>query len=509
MMSKPRTRCQPAPDRAERSSAKGEPSRPDLRPLCRMLRTHFDLVLPDKSFTPGHSTPLRFVADAITNSHQDMAAWACRSGLKTLSASVIAACEFSRTDGLEARVLSGSQAQAGTLYEYWKRWCTTALSERRPLLRRTRTEVGGGRMEIVAASQAAVRGPKVHRLFEDELDEIDPEIDRAAVGMLASSPGRPARTVYTSTWHRSGGLMGKLIDNRPANGVKLHKWNVWEVIERCPPERHDNGAGCRDCPLGKPCLAKSRERHGDPDRLLGIAAEAEGLLAIDDAIKAFSKLDIDTWRAEYECARPTARGLVYAAFDPQVHALPRAGETLTVYRAIDWGVATFVCLWLGEDKQGNVTVLDTYQAENATLGRHAAYIHGHRLSDVAATYCDPAGRNRNDQTGLSAIEAFAQAGIPCTYTLAPEAREVRNGIQLVRAALRPAAGPPTLFYVDHGGNRPFVQAMLNYRNRRVNGVYIDEPQDPQEHEHIPDALRYFYVNRRRSSAIGVVRLGMS
>ncbi len=43
----------------------------------------------------------------------------------------------------------------------------------------------------------------------------------------------------------------------------------------------------------------------------------------------------------------------------------------------------------------------------------------------------------------------------------------------------------------------------------MNGVYVDEPQDPQEHEHIPDALRYFYVNRRRSSAIGVVRLGMS
>jgi len=508
-MNEPRTPSQPDPDRAGRSNAKGKLSRLHRWAIRRALLTQFGLRLPDKPFTPGHSTPLRFVADALVNPHQDLAAWACRSGLKTLSASVIAACEFSQTDGLEARVLSGSQAQAGTLYEYWKRWCTTVLSERRPLLRRTRTELGGGRMEIVAASQAAVRGPKVHRLFEDELDEIDPEIDRAAVGMLASSPGRSARTVYTSTWHRSGGLMGKLIDNSPANGVRLHKWNVWEVIERCPSDRHGDGAGCRDCPLREPCLAKSREHHGDPDRELGIAAEAEGLFGIDDAIKAFSKLDIDTWRAEYECARPTARGLVYAAFDPQVHALPRAGDALTVYRAIDWGVATFVCLWLGEDKQGNVTVLDTYQARDATLAQHAAHIRGHRLSNVAATYCDPAGRNRNDQTGLSAIDAFAQAGIPCKYTLAPEAREVRNGIQLVRAALRPAAGPPTLFYVDHDGNRPFVQAMLNYRNRRVNGVYIDEPQDPQEHEHIPDALRYFYVNRRRGSAIGVVRLGMS
>jgi len=476
--------------------------------LGELIEIDFGLKLPDRSFTPGHSTPLRFVHDALSYPDRDVAAWACRSGLKTLSASIIAAVQFAWTDGLQARVLSGSQAQAGTLYGYWKRWCQSVLAERRPVLRRTRTELGGGCMEIVAASQAAVRGPKVHRLFEDELDEIDPEIDQAAVGMLASSPGRPARTVYTSTWHRSGGLMGRLIDASPANGVSLHKWNIWEVIENCPRERHDDGRGCESCPLREPCVGKARRKH--PDRKVGIAADAEGLVAIDDAVKAFSKLDLDAWRAEYECARPTARGLVYANFDPRVHAVARADEGLTIYRAVDWGVATFVCLWLGEDKRGNVTVLDTYQAEHATLGRHAAYIRGHRLQDVAATYCDPAGRNRNDQTGLSAIDAFARLGIPCRYDTTAQGREVRNGIQLVRAALQPAAGRPTLFYVDQPGNRPFVTAMLNYRNRRVNGVFIDEPQDPQEHEHIPDALRYFYVNRRRGGeGIRAVRLGVS
>ncbi len=478
--------------------------------IGELIAGDFGLKLPDRSFTPGHSTPLRFVLDALSHPGRDVAAWACRSGLKTLSASIIAAVQFAWTDGLQARVLSGSQAQAGTLYGYWKRWCQTFLSDLRPVLRRTRTELGGGCMEIVAASQRAVRGPKIHRLFEDELDEIDPELDQAAVGMLASSPGRPARTVYTSTWHRSAGLMGKLIDAGAANGVSLHKWNIWEVIENCPPGRHDDGRGCESCPLREPCVGKAREWHEDPDRRLGIAADADGLLAIDDAIKAFSKLDLDTWRAEYECARPTARGLVYAGFDPRFHAVARAGEGLTIYRAIDWGVATFVCLWLGEDKRGNVTVLDTYQAEQATLAQHAAYIRSHRLGNVAATYCDPAGRNRNDQTGLSAVDAFARLGIPCRYDTTPAGREVRNGIQLVRAALSPAAGRPTLFYVDQPGNRPFVQAMLNYRNRRVNNVYIDEPQDPQQHEHVPDALRYFYVNRRRGNAgIGVVRLGVS
>ena len=500
----------PATTRARDRRADAGDSDKHRRDLGKRIEKDFGLRLPDRSFTPGHSTPLRFVYEALTRPRRDLAAWACRSGLKTLSASIIAAVEFLANDGLQARVLSGSQAQSGALYGYWKRWCDGVLAGRSPVLRRTRTELGGGRMEIVAASQRAVRGPKVHRLFEDELDEIDPEIDQAAVGMLASSPGRPARTIYTSTWHRSGGLMGRLIDAGPANRVRLHKWNIWEVIRACPRDRHDDGRGCQSCPLQEPCVDKARETHEDPQRRTGIAADADGLLAIDDAIKAFSKLDLDTWRAEYECARPTARGLVYAGFDPRVHAVRQAPDSLRVYRSIDWGAAAFVCLWLGEDKQGSVYVLDTYQAEHATLAQHAAAIRGHRLRDVAATYCDPAGRSRNDQTGLSAIDAFRQAGIPCAYDLTPEGREVRNGIQLVRAALRPAAGPPTLFYVDHAGNRPFVRAMLNYRNRRVNDVYIDEPQDPQEHEHIPDALRYFYVNRRRSSGrIVAVRLGCS
>ena len=102
--------------------------------------------------------------------------------------------------------------------------------------------------------------------------------------------------------------------------------------------------------------------------------------------------------------------------------------------------------------------------------------------------------------------AFEAAGIPCTYTLSPSAREVRNGINLIRAALRPAAGPPRLYYVPSENNRAFVKAMQSYRNRRVNGIWIDEPQDPQAYEHIPDALRYYFINRHQWRGIGEVRL---
>ena len=77
--------------------------------------------------------------------------------------------------------------------------------------------------------------------------------------MIASDPALPGSTRYTSTWHRLDGPMGRLIEGSPANGVRVHKWNVWEALRRCPPARHRGGQGCRQCPLREPCLAKAAE----------------------------------------------------------------------------------------------------------------------------------------------------------------------------------------------------------------------------------------------------------
>jgi hypothetical protein len=477
--------------------------------LWGFIKAHFGLGIPHRSFTPGHSTPLDFIAEAFFHPRQDIAVWANRSGIKTLGASILAAMEFLFTDGIQGRVLSGSEDQARNLYGYWQNWCNGVLAGRLDDRRVNRllTKVGRGRFEILAASQKRVRGPKVQRLYEDELDEIDEEIDAAAVGMIASADGIPGRTIYTSTWHRPDGLMARLVDGCDQRGVRLLRWNLWESIENCPPDRHEEGRGCRRCPLEPACVAKAREFHEDADWPVGIAAEACGLYRLDDVIKAYRKVSALTWDAEFLCKRPSAEGLIYPQFDERVHRCNRPPAELTIYRAIDWGHGVFVCLWIGEDKDGCAYLLDTYRAELGTVHQHAEYIKAHRLRDAADTFCDPAGRNRNDQTGRSNVEVFRRHGIRCSYSLSPKAREVRNGILLVRAALRPASGPPRFRYVPGETNRTFVRAMQSYRSRKVNGVWLDEPQDPQECEHVPDALRYYFVNRNLPRGVAVVGYG--
>ena len=62
--------------------------------LWDFISAHFGLNLPWKPFTPGHSSPFNFVATAFFNPSLDVAAWASRSGGKTLGASILAALEL-------------------------------------------------------------------------------------------------------------------------------------------------------------------------------------------------------------------------------------------------------------------------------------------------------------------------------------------------------------------------------------------------------------------------------
>lgn len=472
--------------------------------LWEFIRAHFNIELPWRSYTPGHSSPFGFVADAFFNPSRDYAAWACRSGGKTLDASIIARLEHLFTDAIQSRVLSGSEDQAKNLYGYWGNWALTVYPQQvAGQVNIKRTRINGGRMEILTASQKSVRGPKVQRLYIDEIDEVESELIEAAAGMLATREDLPARTLYASTWHRVGGSMGKMIDRCPGNGVKLHRWNIWECISECPVERHDNGRNCEACPLGSDCIQAAGNTRP------GIAARPFGIFAVEDAIKRWQQLSRSTIDSEYLCKRPSPEGLVYPSFDPLKHVIQQRPDDLTIYRSIDWGYNCFVCLWVGIDKAGTVYLLDTYRAETSKVATNAAFILAHPIKNIRDTFCDPAGRNKNDQTGRSNIDEFKSFGIRCNYRLDQRSRNVNNGIKLVRNHLNPASGPPRFYIIDTPQNRVATVALQSYVNRKVNQEWIDEPQEPQEYEHIPDALRYFFVNATQGPATFDMAIGAS
>ncbi len=229
---------------------------------------------------------------------------------------------------------------------------------------------------------------------------------------------------------------------------------------------------------------------------MGIAAECCGLFSIDDAIGQLQEWSLQQWQAEAECRRPSLGGLVYPQFDRAVHVTAdvQFRDDLPTYRAVDWGLNNFVCLWAQVDKAGTVYVVDEYWTQDATTYENASRIaRRDEARNIEATYCDPAGRSRSDQTGYSNVDVFAGCGIPCRYRLDRWAATVQNGVALIRAALKPAVGRPRLFVA--GRCRQLVAAFEAYKLRKLNNEYIDEPQKPQEPwEHPLDALRYLLLN---------------
>ncbi len=71
----------------------------------------------------------------------------------------------------------------------------------------------------------------------DEIDEIEPEIREAAMGMAMEKHGCTASVLMTSTWHRVAGPMAELMERGRAGAFPVDTFCMFEVLESCPDER--------------------------------------------------------------------------------------------------------------------------------------------------------------------------------------------------------------------------------------------------------------------------------
>jgi phage terminase large subunit len=168
--------------------------------------------------------------------------------------------------------------------------------------------------------------------------------------------------------------------------------------------------------------------------------------------------------------------------------------------AIDFGFANpFVCLWVRFDGT-TAHVIDEYVQPQRTLLVHLQQIQQRHATTVSFIACDPAGEARNEHTADSAVTVLRRAG----YRVKCRRSRIVDGLESIRNALRPADGSsPRL--VIHPRCVALIAAMGAYR-------YADPQTDPVSacselpvkdgvHDHLVDALRYFFVNRTGGALI--------
>ncbi|HEV7300833.1 MAG TPA: hypothetical protein VGN72_15815 [Tepidisphaeraceae bacterium] len=494
------------------------------------VRVFLQMNVPTTPVCPHHDAPFEYLKHAYFEPAKDVVVWAPRGGGKTRLGAAATLLDLLHKPGVAVRILGGSVEQSLKMWEHLLPDLERVAGGM--LLGKTRLRrIGlsnGSAAAVLTQSQRAVRGLRVQKLRCDEVELFDPAVWEAAqlvtrsMNVLpdgqrrrrirraqhqqvgnAANPASPseigAREIggvveALSTLHAPYGLMNRVVESAQASGTRVIRWCVLDVLERCPPSRP-----CGTCPLWDECQGVAKTK-------------CNGFMRIDDAIAMKRRVSTETWQAEMLCRRPSVKGCVFPSFDPSVHvreagplpvvsgavlsdtahsgrsvATDNGRRTTDIRLAIDFGYANpFVCLWIAT--HDCVThVVDEYVQTQRTVDEHVAHLASRPWPVGRGTLvaCDPAGNGRSEQTGRSSVDALRAAG----YVVRSRPSRIVDGLELVRAALRPASGAAALFI--HPRCTRLIKAMRSYHYPPCGG---ELPVKDGEHDHLIDALRYHFVN---------------
>lgn len=459
------------------------PRTPDM--LSAWLRLAFDIDPPRVPIADGSDAPFDYLAHSFFESAtpRDCLVWANRGGGKTFLAAVATALDLAFKPGVEIRVLGGSLEQSARMHEHLRalfaRPVLAPLVNGRITERRLRL-ITGSACSTLAQSHTSVRGVRMQKLRCDEVELFDPDIwDAAQLTTKSKQCGdtyvRGAVEAF-STMHRPHGLMSRLVDGSRADAAtrRLFRWGLLDTLAECPPERP-----CEPCDLLDECD--------------GRAKRARGFLSIEDAISLKRRASAESWASEMLCARPSRSDAVYPEFSRSAHVVssePPAGAAGVWIAGMDFGYrAPTVILFAHHDAEGVLRVVDEISRREVVLAEHARSIIDSAWPSPAWIGVDPAGRQRSEQTGVSAATALRHAG----FSVRDRRLSVAEGVALVRARIAPAVGGPTVFV--HERCATLIESLERYRYPADKPECVEPIKDGADHA--ADALRYLIVNLDR------------
>ncbi len=452
--------------------------------------------VPSSARIAGNDAPFDYVAHVFfegrvpgqtlqhTARGADCIVWANRGGGKTWLGALATMLDMIFKPGIQIRILGGSLEQSTRMYHYlrqmFQRPGLRILVDGTPTQQRIAL-VNGSTVELLAQSHRSVRGHRVHKLRCDEVDEFTEDIWQAAQAVTRSGLCGQVHVTGSvealSTMHRPFGMMARLIDHaRRFHQPRIFRWNALDVIARCPPQRP-----CEPCAIHDDCR--------------GMAKASHGFIAVDDLVAQRLRTSDETWASELLCRRPQRSDCVYPSFSLSRHLRP-VTPTGRIIAGMDFGIRSpTVVLWAHLRNRGEEQILevfDEYVAQGSTLECHLEAIAA-RGWNIDWIGVDPAGDQRNSQTGISDIALLRRHG----YTIRTLRHPLAEGIARIRRRL----DRDTLFIDPRCSH--LIEAMSTYHFAR------DNPADPNPvkdgPDHICDALRYLVINLDRDWHVRVRR----
>ena len=495
------------------------PETPDE--LHAWIRCFLGYAIPRVAVIPGHIAPFDFIAGCFFEdpAFTDVLLIASRGSGKTLATAILNVLEMHHKKcGIVS--IGAILEQANKAGRYVDDFLD--LPEFAPLVSqrsvKSKSLTGGGRLHIAPCTLRQTNAPHEPKVNIDEAELAHPEAFQEAKSIPLSDPaGNRASLRILSTRKFVFGNVQAEIEKAPESGLRVLMYSYQEVAEKCPDQRsgsdvvtvyvdpdelewvtaedydalpREMGAGfgavdvfdgCLKCALLPTC-------RGD-------LKNAGGWMPVADIVAAYRRNSLETWRAQWECRRPSPTGLVYKHFTEERNI--RAVEFhagLPTFWAIDWGYTDPTACLLLQRHGRALAVVDEIALVEMDSNQVKLYLttawcgqYGHPEAILA----DPSGANERR------IFTRAQAGIPgdVRYRTIGVSAPVADGIDLVRTLIRPLGGETRLLV--HPRCENLIRCMSLYHYRTAADGSVTETPD-HEHSHFPDALRYgaFWIFKR-------------
>jgi hypothetical protein len=467
----------------------------------------------------GHSAPFDYFADAYFLSPPVALALGPRGSGKSMMGAFLCHLDSRFRENYSTRIVGASEQQSKQVHAAIREFIIENSPDGSPLLMQAdadtiekilATEItykNKSNIKVLTASRLSTRGPHVPRLMLDEVDEMRRDIFSSAIGMAQSKRGRNASILMSSTWHSEVGLMGELIEEFKLTNKLFYHFCVFEVLERCPPERSGPGLEkCPECPIVKWC----HEDIDDYGNGVPRAKRSSGYYSIDDFIQKALLLTEAEVAADYLCSGPRSEGIWFREFSPKANVSEAAefNPNLHTYVSIDYGVHTgsvafqIVNVPTPHGIQEQIHIFEEYYSEADSaeaaardqISRYQAAMIDRRtrrridINDKSAVtvYMDPAANTR-EAAGAVGLAEYKRGGILKISTWPNMSGRKLESLRLVESFVRNAVGDRTLLV--HPRCKMLISAFKNYQKEKRGEVFGVRPKDPQHPwEEMIDAL---------------------
>ena len=224
------------------------------------------------------------------------------------------------------------------------------------------------------------------------------------------------------------------------------------------------------------------------------------LISVQELLDVRAQISDNDYRQEYLAEFVTKAGRVYQEFDgsniierrsidPNIH---------DIYLGIDFGYASFTAVVFIAVNRATEEVIQfdelyvsrTQMDDVVKLIESRLVSNGLSRRDLKYCYTDPAGNAEELMAGLSPVDFMRNLG----YAVINKGSSILYGISLVRAFIKNSLGQ-VRFRITQNCTET-IRCFNGYQyDISKDGVAREEALKDGIHDHLMDALRYFFVNR--------------